>query len=330
VFGNAGVDAVFQIMETAKTLYQHVEPERIAGRVVIYKVIPQVSGVFAPDSAEGPAADFASLANLAISDLTCEIAADGQVYLRQLNEKTLEELAKCAVVYYYRATHEEFLAGSERKTVLRLDASARSQFSVPTFSNLREALQHYARENVRESTCYVFVEVWSDNNRLFLRAKPEEKMRDSLVQFLRNRLGADHDVWPEQVVDESHPVDIRVKPRFTNNRLMLIEIKWLGYSVAKDGHITARHQNPRAQEGADQLAQYLEDQRRLAPSSVIQGYYVIIDGRRKDLREGANTISRADGMFFEDKELTFNPAHHDERPDFDPPYRMFARPICSD
>lgn len=330
VFGNAGVDAVFQIMETVKTLYKHVEPERIAGRVVIYKVIPQLGSVLPPDLPAGPAADFASLANLSIADLAFEIAVDGQVYLRTLNDRSLEELAKCAVVYYYRASQEEFLAGSERKVVLRLDASARSQFCVPTFSNLREALQHYARENVRESTCYLFEQVWYDKNRLFLKAKPEAKMRNSLIQFLRNRLGADHDVWPEQNVDESHPVDVRVKTRFTNNRLMLIEIKWLGWSVADDGHITARHQHPRAQEGADQLAQYLEDQRRFAPSNVIQGYYVIIDGRREDLREGADTISRVSGMHFEDKELTFNPAHHETRADFDPPYRMFARPICKD
>ena len=154
-------------------------------------------------------------------------------------------------------------------------------------------------------------------------------MRRSLTQFLRNRLGADHDVWPEQNVDESHPVDIQVKPRFTNNRLMLIEIKWLGFSAAEDGHITARHKNPRAQEGADQLAQYLEDQRRFAPSDVIQGYYVIIDARREDLHEGATTISAANGLFYESQELAFDPAHHVLRHDFDPPYRMFARPICS-
>jgi hypothetical protein len=143
-------------------------------------------------------------------------------------------------------------------------------------------------------------------------------------------MGAEHDVWPEQVVDESHPVDIRVQPRLSNNRLMLIEIKWLGCSVADDGHITARHKTPRAQEGADQLAQYLDDQRRFAPTRVIQGYYVIIDGRRENLNEGMTEICRLDGMHYEDKELEFDPAHHDTRRDFDPPYRMFARPVCTD
>jgi hypothetical protein len=110
---------------------------------------------------------------------------------------------------------------------------------------------------------------------------------------------------------------------------MLIEIKWLGYSVAEDGHITARHKDRRAQEGADQLAKYLDEQRTSAPSRVIQGYYVIIDGRRENLSEGATTITSADGMFYEDKDLVFNPDHYAQRNDFDRPYRMFARPVCT-
>jgi hypothetical protein len=329
VFGNAGVEAVFQIMTTVRSLYTHVELERVDGRVIIYRTIQPQGAAPAPPPA-GPAADFAALANLPISDLILEVASDGRPYPRTITNLNLEGLAQNAVVYHWRADQEEFLAGAERKAVPRLDSAARSQFAIPTFSNLREALQHYATENVRESTCYIFCQVWSGQKRLFLKAKPEAMMRNSLVQFLRGRMGAEHDVWPEQVVDESHPVDIRVQPRLSNNRLMLIEIKWLGCSVADDGHITARHKTPRAQEGADQLAQYLDDQRRFAPTRVIQGYYVIIDGRRENLNEGMTEICRLDGMHYEDKELEFDPAHHDTRRDFDPPYRMFARPVCTD
>jgi hypothetical protein len=329
VFGRAGVDAVFQIMETARRLYKHVELERVAGHVVIFQRVQSAGSPTVPLST-GPTADFAALANLNLGDLAFEIQADGRVYSQTLTQQTIEDLALSAVVYHYSAGHEEFIAGSQRKAVLRFDTSSRSQFSVPTFSNLREALQHYARENVRESTCYIFQHVWHDQKRLFLKAGPEATIRNSLIQFLRNRLGAEHDVWPEQNVDESHPVDIQVKPRFSNNRLMLIEIKWLGYSVAEDGHITARHKSSRAQQGADQLAQYLDDRRRFAPSDVIQGYYVIIDGRREDLQEGATTISRTNGMHFENIDVVFDPAHHETRQDFDPPYRMFARPVCDD
>jgi hypothetical protein len=328
VFGKPGLDAIFHVMETAQELYRHVEPERIAGEVIIFETIAQSDPKPQKNATELPA-DFSALANQDVKSVVLEVAIDGRVYNRT-KAVSAEELAKTAIVYRYREGREEFLAGNHIKPVLRLDPIARSQFSIPTFSNLRDALQNYAVESVRESTCYIFNRVWADRHRLFFKAAPETDLRRSLTQFLRNRFGADHDVWPEQVVDESHPVDIRMMPKFSNNRLMLIEIKWLGFSIAEDGHITARHKEPRAQEGADQLAQYLDDQLRYGPSHVIQGYYVIIDGRRENLREGAATISRADGMHFEPKEIPFDPAPHETRKDFDQPYRMFARPICSD
>jgi hypothetical protein len=327
VFGGDGVNAIFQIMETAQALFRLVELERVKGEIVIYRLVRTEATPKAwPVEV---AADFASLANAPIDALAFEIGPDGRPYQRSPGGLSVDELATQGVVYRYAAGTDTFYAGSKMRTVPRIDAVARSQFAVPTFSTLRDALQNYASENVRESTCYIFKEVWSDDKRLFFRGGPEDTMRNSLTQFLRNRLGGDHDVWPEQTVDESHPVDIRVKPRLANNRLMLIEIKWVGWSAAQDGHITARHGQPRAQFGANQLAQYLDDQRRFAPTDVVQGYYVIIDGRRKDLKKGATSISRENGMHFETNDLEFNPNHSVQRDDFDPVYRMFARPICS-
>ena len=326
VFGDPGVSAAFQIMETVRNLYKFIEPSRVTGRVVVYcQVTANATSV-----PQGPAVDFAGFANRSLADIAFEIESDGRVYERNLDFQKLDELANSGVVYQNSHGNEEFMAGSQRKVVPRLDPSAQSQFCVPTLSSLSEGLQHYARENVRESTCYIFQQAWHDANRIFFKAAPETTMRRSLTQFLRNRLGGDHDVWPEQNVNEKNPVDIRVSPRFTNNRLMLIEIKWLGVSVAEDGHITARYANPRAQEGADQLAEYLDEQRQFAPSRVIHGYYVIIDGRRHEIKAGVTVISTANGMHFENLDLVFNPAQHSLRQDFDPPYRMFARPICND
>jgi hypothetical protein len=330
VFGDAGLDAMFKVLETVRALYQYVDPERISGQVVVFKDACPIAQ--AAPSPVGPTADFAGLANGVVSDLCFEIAADGRPYAYTLGTAKPETLARTSVVYHYQGTHEEFLAGSQRKLVRRLDPSARSQFCVPTFSNLREALQNYASENVRESTCYIFRQVWHDANRLFFVAGPESLMRNSLTQFLSNRL-SDHDVWPEQNVKEKNPVDIRIKPRFGSNRVMLIEIKWLGDSVASDGHRTARHRDRRAQEGANQLAEYLDEQRRSAPTSIIQGYYVIIDARRKKLPSHATTmttITRVNGLHYEGKALSFDPAPHLTRTDFDEPYRMFARPVCCD
>lgn len=329
VFGSAGIDAIFEVMDTAQSLYKHVEPERVAGAVVIFKTIPSQRDIQTPPQSERPV-NFSALANLPITDLVLEVGSDGCVYRRTLDINQLDALATNSVVYHYQGGQEEFLVGKERRPVDKLDTAARSQFYIPTFPNLREALQHYETENIRESSCYLFRQAWQDDNRLFFKAKPEAKMRDSLTQFLQNRIGGDHNVWPEQNVNEKNPVDIRVQPKFSNNRLMLIEIKWLGYSVAEDGHITARHKEPRAQEGATQLAGYLDEQLRTAPSHVAQGYYVIIDGRRENLHEGATEISRADGLHYETRDITFSIAPHLTRRDFDPPYRMFARPVCCD
>lgn len=332
VFGSAGLDAVFQVMETVQELYRHIDPERISGEVLVYKVVsPPANTGNAPRIS--PSADFALLANQNIHSLCFEIEADGRPHARVLGSTTREEIARTAVVYHCAGWQEEFLAGDQRKPVPRYDSSTRSQFSVPTFGNLREALQHFARENVRESTCYIFRKIWHDANRLFLTAGPESLMRDSLTQYLRNRLGAEHDVLPEQNVNEKNPVDIRVQPRLRNNRLMIIEIKWLGNSVAPDGHITARHRDSKAQEGANQLAEYLDEQRQTAPSHVIQGYYVIIDARRRNLPATATagaTLPRVDGFHYETQVIAFNPAPHTTRRDFDEPIRMFACPLCSD
>jgi hypothetical protein len=321
VFGEAGLAAIFDVMKSVKELFRHVEPERVTGRVIVFRRIPGESPDIQP-----PPASFSALSDTSV-DLIFEVASDGRCY-RSSFTGAIEELAATAVVYHYNNSREEFLAGAQRKPVLQLDLSAPSQFSIPTLSTLREALQLYAVESVRESTCHVFEQTWKDANRIFFIPGPEKLMRRSLTQFLRNRLGGDHDVWPEQNVNEKNPVDIQVAPRFSNNRLMIIEIKWLGDSLTDDGRITVRHRNARAQEGADQLADYLDEQRRFAPSRVTHGYYVIIDGRRAKLRPDTVSLSHEDGLHFENVEIPFAPARHVDRDDFDPPYRMFARPVC--
>ncbi len=59
VFGDAGLEAIFRLMEVTRRLYQHVEPERVAGHVIIFRTIsgnsvPKSPGVRVP-------ADFTSL-----------------------------------------------------------------------------------------------------------------------------------------------------------------------------------------------------------------------------------------------------------------------------
>ena len=325
VFGTAGVDAIFQIMDTAQKVYAHIEPERIPGTLIIFQ---RVSDGISNPVAPGQPIVLATLANSTAAQIVLETSAAGKVWLRtNLDQSDIGTLAQSAVVYRYSNGKEEFLAGTERIDVFQIDPVALSQFSVPTFANLREALQHYNSDSVRESTCLIFRKIWKDTNRLFLNVKPEAIIRNSLTQFLKNRLGADYDVMPEQNVDASHPVDIRISTRLANSRLMLIEIKWLGDSAQKGGKITVRYRGARAQEGANQLANYIDKQKQSTPNRVCHGYYVVIDARRKGLKKGTTKITKSEGLYYEDRKLHFNPAHHTNRDDFDEPYRMFARPI---
>ena len=83
-FGNAGVDAVFQIMDAIRNLYRHVEPERVTGRIIVYRLIPR--GGDEARLPTGAAADLEGLANSVIQDL----AARGNSPLRSDHMTGLE------------------------------------------------------------------------------------------------------------------------------------------------------------------------------------------------------------------------------------------------
>lgn len=269
--------------------------------------------------------DAQSMANATIENLTLEMTKDGILQRVGAPSGAVKELAKSGIVYRYKAGQETFYSKDQAQEVSRFDTTALSQFSVPTFGDLREALQRYAVESIRESTCYLFDEAWNDANRLFFASGPEWRMRRSLTQYLRNRMSGDYDVLPEQNVDESHPVDIRVTPKLSNTRLALIEIKWLGDSIGEDGGIVP-HRDARARAGATQLVGYIENQRQSSPSHTIHAYYVVIDGRRRGLKKDTVTLSQSDGLYYENREIDFGDESYSDRTDFDPPYRMFARP----
>lgn len=325
VFGQAGSDSVFQIMDALWKIYKQVEPERLTGPVVVYRTImPETTLVDRSNALN----DFGVLGQTAESGFALEIDDQGGTYLRDLEALSAEEVAKTAVVYVFQNGQEWFFAGDRREAVIRLDPSAISQFSIPTFHRLREALEHYAIECVRDSSCPIFAETWKDENRLFFKPKPEKGMRRSLEWFLKVRLGGDYEVRPEQIMDETHPVDLKVTHTFSNRRA-IIEIKWLGDSLDDAGKFTARPRDPRAREGAQQLANYLDQNRARASLHVTQAYYVIIDGRREGLSPTTTAISPEMGRYYANVEIQFNPRFDEVRDDFEPPYRMFADPKIS-
>jgi hypothetical protein len=133
----------------------------------------------------------------------------------------------------------------------------------------------------------------------------------------------DADVRPEQPVDESHPVDIRIVWRMSNS-VALIEIKWLGASINKTKTKLLRYSESRAQEGANQLAQYLDDNLPKGAEQQTIGYLVVYDARRGNLRFRNGTTSSSKPAEFRNVKLVFDPDHAKTRADFAEPCRMYA------
>ena len=201
-----------------------------------------------------------------------------------------------------------------------------SIFAIPTFDDLKLALFGYRDKHVRRTSCRILEQVWRGQKRIIFRAGPEPTMRNSLTQFLKACLRGNVEVRPEQNVDESHPVDIKVT-WFMSNRLALIEIKWLGAST-KTARTLVRYSDSRARSGAKQLADYLDENAIQAPRQQTRGYLVIFDGRRAKIKPSTRRVNHADGFKYEHSEIVFSPKHHEKRSDFEPPIRMFMEPVC--
>lgn len=325
-FGQPGVDSFFHILETLWELYKHIELSRVEGMIVVFCPVGTTTGFATPSSGQA-CTDFSQLTNQVQTGLILEIRVDGSCFVHAPNGVDVEKVKHTAVVYQYFAKQELFLAGDERSTVIGFDPSSESQFAVSTFFTLKEALQAYAVGQIRHSSCPIFSQAWADADRIFFKPGPEEKMRQSLTHFLKVRLGASYEVRPEQVMDESHEVDIKVTFALAK-RLMVIEIKWLGDSREGVGQKCLKHRDARANEGSQQIADYLDQNLRQAPTHITQGYYVIIDARRRGLSPTTTAITREAGFFYENAEIVFSPSHHTMRKDLEVPFRMFVEPIC--
>jgi len=329
--GAAGGMAARALMQALKNIYAHREPISFE-RLIVFQAVQEFP--LLPAMAEF--LSVAELCQLTYARMAIQVMAGGAV--RVLTEiPDILSISNTAVVYIYGEDHEEyFWARGEKRRVLRLHPSLQSAFATPTFETLDDALNDYARRVVRVSHCHVLNAksvggstrgAWYDDRRLFFLAKPEDTLRRSLEQFLVTFLRGSADVRPEQKVDETQPVDIKVT--FDSPRhVALIEIKWLGKSRNEDGSMATPYYAHRAQEGADQLAGYLDANHPYDPENRTRGYLVVIDARRHGLNEQSTTVTTADGMFYASKEIDYDPAHHATRKDFAPPLRMFVEPIC--
>jgi hypothetical protein len=328
VYGDEGIAALTHVMEYLRKLFQFLAADSIHGSLIVYKSI---------DSASMIHPEWASISSLEhitpegpfeeSSILNIECCADGTLKYSKNVELDLGALSQRAIVYLYSNRQDTIYIKGNAEPIFNLCPAYASLFCVPTYSLIKDALEDYKRRSIRTSNCPIFSECWYSGRhgpRLFFKQKPEATMRRSLANFLGNVL-RDADVGQEQNVDESHPVDIRVT-WIGNNQRGLIEIKWLGQSVDDNGKKKTEYFEARAQDGAKQLADYLDEERERLPLHDRRGYLVIVDGRRRGLSEGCTELDSELGLWYQDKEITFNPAFHQIRGDFEIPFRMFVEP----
>jgi hypothetical protein len=236
-------------------------------------------------------------------------------------------LRKNSIVYLYD-NQIEYIYGKKDRKKLEPPPGARSYFTVETFKELEDALEYYKIRQARVSSCQILTQVWHDENKIFFKPRPEEIMRNSLTQFLKIRLRGNFEVRPEQNVDTTHPVDIKITWSMKNH-IALIEIKWLGKSLNKDTGAVTNFTQSRALDGAKQLANYLDSNLRQAPSHSTIGYLVIYDGRRRNINKNTTCINRKDGFYYENKGINLASGNHKKRRDFAKPVRFFLEPLCT-
>ena len=329
-YGNLGLMAMRHLMITLRKLYQHLTPELINGSLIVFKLLDD--GIHMPYLSE-PTGSF-DLPEYLVQDYDMsagniiQLRANGDFHLWNNASLDLTTLSNDAVVYLYEQRAEYFVIRGDKKQLVNPSRVHASIFATPTFRSLEKALEDYKWKRVRRSGCKIFSTAWyggETGNRLFFKSGPESILRDSLRQYLSDVLGAE--VRPEQIVDESHPCDIKVTWTQTN-RLAWIEIKWLGKAISGDMRITQNFSESRARDGADQLADYLDANLMKAPTHESRGYLVVIDARRYRLNESSISVNSRNGLYYKDNEIEYDPAYHEIRSDFHPPIRMFAEPIC--
>ena len=315
-----------KVLTVIRQLYRIIEPSSVEGSITVFGRAASNSG-----DISGTYHTLGRIEELQAGShqhLCLEVMDSGTIRSWQLQDiPDLATLSRKAVVYSYQSGDEVFWANGQPFEVHNVYPGNHSLFQSPAYSKLEQALSEYKYPIVRLGECEILASMWFDVLRMFLRSKPEGTMRRSLARFLRWQLRADAEVMPEQNVDETHPIDIRVTFNFAN-RVALIEIKWLGHSKNELGVPTTSYGPARANSGASQLADYLDSFHISLPNRVVRGYLIVFDCRRRRLGSNPSWLDSADGFYFADREIEFDPKLHITRSDFAEPIRMFAEPLC--
>ena len=324
-----GVQALRALIPLVRSTHDAVATERLTKGLTIVRVLADYR--LAPDGK--PSAVFTSPREITswysinAGPLLVQLANDGRLHVWS-SEMDLTSITVPYVAYRYSGFQQESFVtpcgGHEVPTY----ANFPTYFGIPYFIDLRESLVRYGEISVKTAQCEIFHETWRQETRISFKNRPEATMRKSLQQYLRASL-RDHgpiEVMPEQNVDETHPVDIKVT--WTNsNRVALIEIKWLGLSHDEETGRTTSYSAARARSGAIQLADYLDSYHEHSPDQEARGYLAVFDGRRQGVSPSTTSVKREGGLHFAHQEIDYAEEVL-KREDFEDPVRFFCEPIC--
>lgn len=325
-YGEDKRESLVLMTDIIAEIYKHLRYNTFE-RVIIYTAFDtkmQLSQI--SSSSYSIVKSYENLTPIAGKDIVIEIKTNGELHLSIDNPIDLETLRINSIVYHFDKANEiEIFYGKSRAVTLKQIPDADSYFSVQTYKDLDLALEDYGTKVARKSDCVYLKGVWSTQNRIFFKPKPEHILRDSLTQFLKFRL-RNVEVRPEQIVDKSHPVDIKITWSLASH-LALIEIKWLGKSSPGVGQRFKQiYTRQRALDGAKQLAEYLDANSVQAPAKSTKGYLVIFDGRRWGCSKNDTIINRQNGIRYANDQIIFMPQYHIDRSDFARPIKFFLEP----
>lgn len=318
-FGDPGTEALRKILDFLPKMFGRRDPELVNGDIFVCILLDEAVEV---NSVAGLLLKtFDALIDAIKPPCTIQLTFDGTYRVWLAIPDDVVALSKKAVVYQFSGRRDIFIANGDECVVPKILSSLASAFAATRYRSLEDALEEYKVGLIRSSRCEIFQGAWRDPQRLELKPKPEHIMRRSLERFLQIYLGADVEVHPEHIVDESHPVDLRVFWNFARQEV-LIEVKWLGIST--DGQTRTEYTAARARSGAKQLVEYLDENRVRSGSREVRGMLVVFDARRRFRRGRA--LSHADAFYYENREISYMPDYAASRSDFDEPRRFFAEP----
>ncbi len=340
VFGENGVACLTSLLNRIREFFQQVPPDQMSTTFIFFYRMQDEGFDEVQDGMERIATAL-SLESVSghrrrmedASAILIDVRNDGRYDLiASMATPSLEPLSQRSLVFVNENGVDRFVIGGRSRTMPPLATGAASNFAVATVADLEEALEKY-RQDAADVSCPILADIWvggRNGHRLVLSNKPEAIMRRSLERFLNTRIRGDVSVRPEHNTDETKPVDL-IANWFGSKLRALIEIKWLGDSLTKDSDGTkfTSYRDARAQEGADQLVDYVERERSTDPTVALKGYLVVFDGRRRNVVDPMTPLTSEDALYYRNRNIALTRDYASERTDIAPLVRYFLEPRSS-